>query len=193
MRKAIAAAIAVALFALMCAGCYARTKYDEKTLVRAEYSGAEGMAAFPLAYTRAFDFSECAVFDEVRCDERTEEEYIRSRLERYDAERDGDYEAYETKVKNYCNTPVKKGEFSAQSGEAFCEYIVKNGVFTWKDSYKTDKTMYDFGGFHVCFYFSDGTEKSTYFYAEYPRNYKKIEAAFESYLGFSLKVSYSDF
>ena len=193
MRKAIAAALIIALFAVICAGCYARTEYDEKTLVRVEYSGAEGMAEFPLAYTRTFDFSQNVVFDEVKCDERTEQEYICLRLERYDAERDGDYAVYEARVRDYCNTPVKKGEFSAQDGEAFCEYIVKNGVFTWKDSYKTAKTMYDFAGFHVCFYFSDGTEKATYFYAEYPRNYQKIENAFESYLGFSLKVNYSDF
>ena len=53
--------------------------------------------------------------------------------------------------------------------------------------------MEDFAGFHVCFYFSDGTEKATYFYAEYPRNYKKIEAAFEDFLGFGLRVNYADF
>lgn len=119
MRKAIAAALIIALFAVICGGCYARTEYDEKTLVRAEYSGTEGMAEFPLAYTRTFDFSECAVFDEVKCDERTEQEYIRSRLERYDAERDGDYEAYETRVKNYCNTPVKGGDFPHRTGKRF--------------------------------------------------------------------------
>ena len=45
----------------------------------------------------------------------------------------------------------------------------------------------------VVVFVSDGTEKATYFYAEYPRNYQKIENAFESYLGFSLKVNYSDF
>ncbi len=193
MKRTVGAVLIAALFLVICGACYAHTEYDEKTLVKAVYAGAEGMAEFPLAYTRTFDFSQNAVFDEVKCDERTEQEYIRSRLGRYDAERDGDYAAYEARVKSYCNTPVKKGEFSAQDGEAFCEYIVKNGVFTWKDSYKTDKTMEDFAGFHVCFYFSDGTEKATYFYAEYPRNYKKIEAAFEDFLGFGLRVNYADF
>ncbi len=193
MKKTVGAVLVIALLAVICAACYAHTEYDDKTLVRAVYSGSEGMAEFLLAYTRTFDFSEGAVIDEVLCDERTEQEYICSRLGRYDPERDGDYEAYETRVKNYCNTPEKKGEFTAEDGKAFCEYIVKNGVFTWKESYRTDKTMYDFAGFHVYFYFSDGTEKSTYFYAEYPRNYKKIEAAFENFLGFSLRVSYADF
>ena len=183
----------VALLLAVCGACYAHTEYDDKTLVRAEYSGAEGMAEFPLAYTRTFDFTECAVFDEVRCDEATEQAYISSRLERYDAGRDGDFEAYETRVKNYCNTPVKKGKFSAESGKAFCEYIVKNGAFTWKDSYKTKEILNDFAGFRIRFYFSDATEKMTYFYAEYPKNYEKIEKAFERYLGFCLRVNYSDF
>lgn len=191
--KKTAVLMLLTVFAAVLCGCYGKTIYDDKELLKIEYSGAEGMGMLPLAYTRTFDLAECAVIDEIRCDERTETEYIEIAKNRYDAEKDGDYADYMAEAENYCNTPETVGSFPSEKRDAFLEYIVQNGVYTWKDEYKTDEILHDYAGFRITFCFADGTEKETRFYAKEPKNYKKIEAAFEDYLGFELQVNYADF
>ena len=191
--KKTAVLMLLTVFAAVLCGCYGKTIYDDKELQKIEYSGAEGMGMLPMAYTRTFDLLNCTVIDEIRCDERTEAEYIEIAKNRYDAERDGDYAQYMAEAESYCNTPARVGTFSSKKRDAFVEYIVQNGVYTWKDEYKTDEILHDYAGFWVTLYFADGTEKATEFYAQEPRNYKKIEAAFEDYLGFELQVNYADF
>ena len=145
------------------------------------------MTDVPYRDTRTFDFTAWTVTDDCVADIEGLVEKFRQSYEHY-LEEYGEYpedetpESYEKKLKERFNHPSLVVEFTEQQGVTLLETIIADGIYTWQDEYETRYTVHDGGSETITIWFSDGTEKSTYFYFAYPKNYGKIESDFEDIL-----------
>ncbi|MBD5390471.1 hypothetical protein HDR67_00445 [bacterium] len=174
----------VVCFMFLLVGCnYSQsTEYDEKELVKIEIITSNAFVDYfnSDSHVRTFDLIQLKVTDERRLT-LGEVEYLKEiYYEKPSLQKEySTYEEYEQMIDSTYNQGKEIKQFTQDEKNAFIKAIVKNGIYTWKDSYVTDEIYHDAVGFNIHLYFSDGSKKSTHFYFKYPRNYKKIEGAFQ--------------
>lgn len=169
------------LAAIFGVGC-TKTKYDDKQVVRIEtqIANGEGLVGYR---KRLFDFESGTVTDEaVVCD--NEFEYLLLLYEICPS----NYPAYESAeeyreyVLAHYNVPVFVAEFSQEDWNGFVSAAQSFGIYTWQEEY-IYRDIYDASYQTVIITFADGTTKTTRCYCQYPKNFEKVEAAFQDYFG----------
>lgn len=154
----------VLLFIWAGSACASSTQYDNLEILKIESSWVEGMADFPCAYRRTFDFKTGKITDTRVVDEKDvpqEDETL-------------------------YNRPKQIAAFTPKQAEEFISTVRSLGLYTWKNRYETDDIVYDGGSQTVRIYFTDGTIKFTFIYFKYPPHYEDVKQAFETYLGAEL-------
>lgn len=161
--------------------------YNDKevTQIRTQIRGGETVV--DAVYTRTFDFSTGKITDEaVVCDEEIEillAHYNESSSAYPECDSIEQYEEY---LCARYNNPKQVGVFTKEQADGFLKKAISAGIYTWADSY-TNKEIVDASSLYFTIVFSDGIEKTTRFYCNYPKNFKKIEAAFKDYFGVELQ------
>lgn len=181
MKKYIGIFLSIMLTVVCLFGCVKKTEYDDKSVVKIIYSGAEGFGMYPLSYVKTFDFETCTVTKKTKYDEP----YMNNLLQETEGEeKDNIIRWMEGK-----NIEIFVTDFTEENKDHFLQKIVKYGIYNWKSEYKTKDIILDAAGYSITIYFSDNTTKSTYFYFEKPSNYEKIANAFITYLNTSISYS----
>ncbi len=188
MKKIFCLFSAATLLFAACVGCAAKTEYDDKTVMKIMRYAMEGMVDVPFGYERVYDFTAGQVIDDTVADvEQIVKDFTDSYNAYYDEYGEVPFgetpEEYEARMRERFNHPKVLARFSREDGEQFLERVISLGIYRWKDSYRTDKVIYDAAGFSITVFFSDGTKKGTYFYFEEPSNFDRIAEAFGTYLG----------
>ncbi len=163
--NSITAALCAVLLCLSLVGCTPETEYDGKTITKIETVRTEGMDAFPCSYLRTFDFEAYTITDMRVADPNTVEELVP------ESKRD------------LFNNPLPVATFDGDKADGFVNKAKSLGFYTWKDRYVTTEEISDMGSETVTVYFTDGTVKSTYLYAKYPRRYEEVKSTFGEIIG----------
>lgn len=167
MRRAfILAASLIWIVSLI--GCVPKTEYDDKEIVKIETTLVEGFAPFPRAFLQTFDLQAGQVTATMAADPKDFPEFLS------DEER-----------ARY-NSPCLIQTFDDEQAAKLLARIKSLGFLAWQDRYVTTDLIDDGDSQTVAVYFADGTSKSTYIFFENPPKYKKIQSAFEEYLGVKL-------
>ncbi|MDE7213561.1 MAG: hypothetical protein K2N42_03170, partial [Anaeroplasmataceae bacterium] len=148
----------VLCFCFLCSisSCTKKTEYDNKTVARIEVASTTSFA-----YTqriRTFDFTTFEIIDA----QYVEESYFDYQKESYISNpeffRDFDtWESYEEYLHSVYNIPKVVSTFTQEVGDAFIKKVISLGIYTWKDSYRTNDIIVDASGFSIKIYFTDDT------------------------------------
>ena len=179
--KKILSVILCFCFLCLLFSCTEKTEYDDKTIDKIETIRDEGFG-LGFIYKRIFDFTNTTICDITLADESIID-VLKDQYENH-PEFYKDYdslEEYVSYINSRYNTLEEITTFKEEEGKAFLKEIISLGIYTWGENYMTDEVICDAAGVDIKITFSDGTEKTTYIYFKYPKNYDRILNTFKKH------------